>query len=89
LILIRSRNRRSQPFPDPLVRVYDIRTMRSLAPIAFTLGPAFINVLPRRHSSIVITSREGVVNIADVNAPAATEFYQVKDAVQVRFSHIS
>lgn len=69
--------RQGRPFPDPVVRTFDMRQFRSLAPISFQLGPAFINVLPRRQSSIVVTSHEGVVNIVDANDHAATEYYQV------------
>jgi hypothetical protein len=52
--------------------------MRPLPPVAFSAGPAFINVLPRRPSSIAVTSNQGLVNIVDVsNANTASEFYQV------------
>ncbi|RDB20983.1 PAB-dependent poly(A)-specific ribonuclease subunit PAN2 [Hypsizygus marmoreus] len=70
--------RQSRPFPDPLVKVYDIRTMRSLPPIAFSSGPAFIHVLPKRSSTIAIVSNEGLINIVDIlNPAAASEFYQL------------
>lgn len=69
--------RRSRPFPDPLVRVYDLRQMRSLSHIPFSEGPAFINVLPRKPSSVVITSHEGLVHIADVTSTAETEVHQL------------
>jgi hypothetical protein len=70
--------RQSRPFPDPLVKVYDLRTMRPLPPVAFSAGPAYINVLPRRPSSIAIISNQGLVNIVDVsNATSVSEFYQV------------
>jgi hypothetical protein len=53
--------------------------MRPLPPIAFSAGPAFISILPKRPSSIAVTSNQGLVNIVDVsNAHMASEFYQVR-----------
>ena len=78
--------RQSRPFPDPLVKIYDLRTMRSLSPIAFSSGPAFIHVLPKRASTIVIVSNQGLVNIVDVvNPAAASEFYQ---AISIRLVYL-
>ncbi|KAF9456453.1 ubiquitin carboxyl-terminal hydrolase-domain-containing protein [Collybia nuda] len=70
--------RQSRPYPDPLVKVYDLRTMRPLPPIPFSSGPAFIQVLPKRPSTIAVISSEGLINIVDVSDPTATsEFYQL------------
>lgn len=70
--------RQSRPFPDPLVKVYDLRTMRPLPPIAFSSGPAFIQVLPKRVSSIVVVSNQGLVNVVDVsNFSSPSEFHQL------------
>ncbi|KAJ6606431.1 ubiquitin carboxyl-terminal hydrolase-domain-containing protein [Mycena vulgaris] len=68
--------RQSRPFPDPLVKVYDLRTMRPLPPIPFSSTPAFINILPKRPSTVVVTSNQGLINIVDVST-AASEFYQL------------
>jgi PAB-dependent poly(A)-specific ribonuclease subunit 2 len=71
-------HRRSRPFPDPLVKVYDLRTMRSLPPIPFSSGPAFIHVLPKQASTVAVVSTQGLINIVDVSNPKAiSEFYQV------------
>jgi len=70
--------RQSQPFPDPLVKVYDLRTMRALPPIPFSEGPAFIQTLSTRNSCLVVVSNQGLINIVDVSDPSAfSEFYQV------------
>ncbi|KAG6850532.1 hypothetical protein H0H93_012148 [Arthromyces matolae] len=69
--------RQSRPFPDPLVKIYDLRTMRSLPPIAFSSGPAFLQVLPKRASTIAIVSSQGLVNVVDILNPTASEFYQL------------
>ncbi|KAJ6525112.1 ubiquitin carboxyl-terminal hydrolase-domain-containing protein [Mycena sp. CBHHK59/15] len=68
--------RQSRPFPDPLVKVYDLRTMRPLPPIPFSSTPAFINILPKRPSAVAVTSNQGLINIVDVSS-AASEFYQL------------
>ncbi|KAI0247045.1 PAB-dependent poly-A-specific ribonuclease subunit PAN2, partial [Lactifluus subvellereus] len=70
--------RQSRPVPDPLVKIYDLRSMRPLPPVPFPAGPAFINLLPMRPSSLVVTSNQGLVNIVDTSNPtSANEFYQL------------
>lgn len=76
-ILPNSSRRQGRPHPDPLVKVYDTRTMKPLPPVPFPAGPAFIDVLPKRTSTIVVTSSQGLVNIVDVSNVANTEFQQV------------
>ncbi len=71
-------SRQSRPFPDPLVKVYDLRTMQPLPPMPFSSGPAFIHVLPKRSSSIAVVSNQGLIHIMDAsNLSATNEFYQV------------
>ena len=82
-----SDNRQSRPFPDPLVKIYDMRTMRPLQPIPFSSGPTFIQLLPRRTSSVVVASNQGLVNIVDVSSPSSSsEFYQVSYFSDAYFS---
>ncbi|KAF8797918.1 hypothetical protein BYT27DRAFT_7246743 [Phlegmacium glaucopus] len=70
--------RHLRPFPDPLVKVYDLRTMRPLPPIPFSAAPAFIHVLPKRSSSLAIMSNHGLINIVDASNPSgSSEFYQL------------
>ena len=71
-------SRRGHDFPDPLVKVYDLRNMRPLPPIPFSDGPAFINLLPKHTSSLVVTSAQGLVNVVDVSNTNASEFYHVR-----------
>ncbi|KAF9453246.1 hypothetical protein P691DRAFT_801586 [Macrolepiota fuliginosa MF-IS2] len=70
--------RQSRPFPDPLVKVYDLRTMRALPPMPFSSNPAFIHVLPKRSSNIAVVSNQGLIHIMDAsNLSAPSEFYQL------------
>lgn len=52
------------------MKVYDIRTLRPLAPIPFPAGPAFINLDPTRDSSIVLTSDTGLIQVVDATDPS-------------------
>lgn len=56
--------------------------MRPLTPLPCSDDPAFINVLPRRSSTVVVTSDQGFVNILDfANSQAPSEFHQVRHIV--------
>ena len=62
-----------------MVKVYDLRSFKALPPASFSAGTGFINILPRRSSSVVVTSTRGLVNIVDTSNPGdGGEFYQVK-----------
>ncbi|KAH9934990.1 uncharacterized protein B0H18DRAFT_979313 [Fomitopsis serialis] len=69
--------RQGRPFPDPLVKVYDMRALKPLPPLPFASGPAFINMIPKRPSTLAITSHQGLVNIVDASNPTVNEFYQL------------
>lgn len=63
---------------DPLIKVYDIRAMRSLLSIAFPSLPGFIRPHPQNTSTIVIVSAQGQVQVSDLSQPAAVEFFSVE-----------
>jgi len=78
LIMLKYACRQGRDVPDPLVKVFDLRTMRSLPPVPFSANPAFVSVMPKKPSTIAITSSQGLINIvdvADLSSPHA--FYQV------------
>ncbi|KAF8201644.1 ubiquitin carboxyl-terminal hydrolase-domain-containing protein [Pholiota molesta] len=81
--------RHSRPFPDPLVKVYDLRTMRPMPPIPFSAGPAFIHTIPNRTSSLVVISNQGLINVVDASNSASNEFYQLDVPTYVTSSAIS
>ncbi|KAF8919283.1 PAB-dependent poly-A-specific ribonuclease subunit PAN2 [Mucidula mucida] len=71
-------SRQGRPFPDHLVKVFDARTMRTLPPVPFSAGPAFLNLVPRRSSSVAVASTQGSVTIVDAaNLNTTPEFYQI------------
>ncbi|EJF62633.1 hypothetical protein DICSQDRAFT_154466 [Dichomitus squalens LYAD-421 SS1] len=69
--------RQGRPYPDHLVKVYDLRNLKALPPIPFSSGPSFITRLPNRPSTLAITSSQGLVQIVDTSNPTANEFYQL------------
>ncbi|EMD34423.1 hypothetical protein CERSUDRAFT_117294 [Gelatoporia subvermispora B] len=82
-------SRQGRPFPDPLVKVYDIRTMQPLPPLPFPNGPAFINIIPKGSSKLVITSNTGLVNIVDTSNPTSNEFYHLDISSYVHSTAVS
>ncbi|GAO46990.1 hypothetical protein G7K_1204-t1 [Saitoella complicata NRRL Y-17804] len=58
--------RHGQYVLDPIVKVFDLRTMRPLVPIPFPAGPTFIRMHPKLPSAI-ITAQMGQYHITDVN----------------------
>ncbi|KAF9532295.1 ubiquitin carboxyl-terminal hydrolase-domain-containing protein [Crepidotus variabilis] len=82
--------RQGRPIPDPLVKTYDIRTMRALPPIPFSAGPSFIHAVPKRSSTLVVASAEGLINVVDaINSSAMNEFYQLDTSSYLTASAIS
>lgn len=70
--------RQGHPLPDPLVRVYDVRTLRALPPVSFPSGPAFALLDPRDSSRVLIASSQGVLQIVDMAAGSSgTDFQQL------------
>lgn len=52
--------------------------LRPLAPVPFADLPSFIKVHPKKSSTIVIMSNQGLVNVIDVAQPGgAPDFVQV------------
>lgn len=53
--------------PDPLVRLYDVRTLRPLPPISFPAGPGFVRLHPSDPSKLVIASQQGMLQTVDMS----------------------
>ncbi|KAI0648291.1 ubiquitin carboxyl-terminal hydrolase-domain-containing protein [Trametes meyenii] len=69
--------RQGRPYPDSLVKMYDLRNMKPLPPIPFSAGPAFITRFPNRPTTLAITSSQGLIQIVDTTNPSTNEFYQL------------
>ncbi|ORX33274.1 ubiquitin carboxyl-terminal hydrolase-domain-containing protein [Kockovaella imperatae] len=65
------------PLPDPLVRLYDVRTLRALPPISFPAGPAFAVLHPSDPSKLVISSQQGMLQAIDMASGSSGAFVQL------------
>lgn len=70
--------RLGRPYPDPLVKLFDVRNLRPMSSFTFSAGPSLLNVLPGNSTSLMLSSTNGLVNIVDVLNPASGQFFQVK-----------
>ncbi|CAG8616504.1 10808_t:CDS:10, partial [Acaulospora morrowiae] len=61
---------------DPLVKLYDVRTMRPLVPMSFPSGPCFLKMHPKLSTTVFIMSRSGQFHVCDVGNASGTHFYQ-------------
>ncbi|QSL66214.1 hypothetical protein MERGE_000589 [Pneumocystis wakefieldiae] len=50
---------------DPLVKVFDIRTLRPLVPVAFPAGPTYIKMHPKMSTTAFIVSQTGLFHVVD------------------------
>lgn len=64
------------PVPDPLVRLYDIRTLRALPPISFASGPSFVLLSPTDSTKMVIAGQQGMIQSHDMTT-GHNEFQQL------------
>ncbi|WWD08075.1 hypothetical protein V865_006185 [Kwoniella europaea PYCC6329] len=67
------------PLPDPLVKIYDIRTLRPLPPISFPAGPAFALLHPTDPSKLVISSQQGMLQTVDMSTGSTGSMFQQLD----------
>ncbi|KAI9715714.1 MAG: poly(A)-specific ribonuclease [Chrysothrix sp. TS-e1954] len=51
---------------DPLAKVFDLKTLMPLPPVAFHVGAAFIRMHPRMLTTAIIASQSGQLQIVDV-----------------------
>ncbi|KAL7423333.1 poly(A)-specific ribonuclease [Cryptotrichosporon argae] len=70
------------PVPDPMVQIYDVRTLRPLPPISFASGPSFALLDPSNPSRLLVASQSGVLQLADM-AAGTSEFQQLDVASYV------
>ncbi len=62
---IKYRTGQGYPVLDPVVKVYDVRTMRPLSPIAFPPGALFLKFHPKFSSSLFIVSQNGQLQLCE------------------------
>lgn len=83
--------RLGHPVPEPLVKVQDLRNMRTLVHVPFAAqgGPALLAVHPKVSSTIVIAAPSGQFQIVDVNNLSDASFHQVNTSTYLTSLSIS
>ncbi|CAG8702572.1 16980_t:CDS:10, partial [Dentiscutata erythropus] len=74
---------------DPLVKLFDIRVMRPLAPISFYSGPSFIRMHPKLSTTVFVVSRTGQFHVCDVGNTSDVHFYQANTASYINAFDLS
>lgn len=63
---------------EPFVKVYDIRTFRSLSPISYQPAPFLLKFLPNFSDTLVVLSQTGSFRMVEAQGgPADMNFFQV------------
>lgn len=62
---------------DPLVSVYDLRTLKPIAPIAFPAGASFVRLHPKLSTVAFVASKSGQIQVLDMLNPTNVSLYQV------------
>lgn len=59
------------PAPEPIAKVFNLRNMEQLPPISFPAGASFVQIHPKLHSTCVVGSRNGQLQVIDITVPDA------------------
>ncbi|ORX52131.1 hypothetical protein BCR36DRAFT_582638 [Piromyces finnis] len=62
---------------DPMIKLFDIRTMKSLDPISLENGPSFLKFHPKYSSMLTSISQSGELIIVNINQPSEIEYYDI------------
>ncbi|KAG4305310.1 hypothetical protein PORY_001480 [Pneumocystis oryctolagi] len=62
--------RDTQYILDPLVKVFDVRTLRPLVPVPFPAGPAYVKMHPKMSTTAFVISQNGLFHIVDTGNTA-------------------
>ncbi|MCJ1423563.1 poly(A)-specific ribonuclease [Sticta canariensis] len=63
---------------DMLAKVFDLRKLTQLTPIAFPGGAAFVQMHPKMNTTSIIASQSGQVQIVDLMNPNTTNIHQAR-----------
>lgn len=69
--------RQGHPVTEPLLKVFDLRSMQALVPIPLTApgGPSLLAVHPKRSSLLAVATPQSQFQIVDTHMPGQSEFY--------------
>lgn len=63
--------------PDPLARVFDLKTLMPLPPVTFHAGASFVRMHPRMLTTCIIASRGGQLQMVDIMNAAMVNVRQI------------
>ncbi|MCJ1461594.1 poly(A)-specific ribonuclease [Pseudocyphellaria aurata] len=63
---------------DMLAKVFDLRKLTQLTPIAFPGGAAFVQMHPKMNTTSIIASQSGQVQVVDLMNPNTTNIHQAR-----------
>jgi PAB-dependent poly(A)-specific ribonuclease subunit 2 len=69
-----------QPIVDPLANVYDLKSLKPIAPIPFHAGAAFVRMLPNMQTTAVVASQTGQLQLVDLMNPNTVNLRQANIA---------
>jgi len=67
---------------DPLLKVYDARMLRSLAPIPFSAGPYFVRFHPKFSSTVFAVAQSGEFQVLDIANPHNSVQFHYVSSIQ-------
>lgn len=59
------------PAPEPIAKVFNLRNMEQFPPISFPAGASFVQIHPKLHTTCVVGSRNGQLQVIDITIPEA------------------
>ncbi|KAI0019137.1 PAB-dependent poly(A)-specific ribonuclease subunit PAN2 [Xylariomycetidae sp. FL0641] len=62
--------------PDPFVNVYDLKNMKSMSPIPFPAGAAYVRMHPRMSTTSIVMSPIGQMHVVDLMNPNTSNVRQ-------------
>ncbi|KAI9104701.1 ubiquitin carboxyl-terminal hydrolase-domain-containing protein [Phlyctochytrium arcticum] len=68
--------RNNQMIPDPMIKIFDIRTNRALPPLPCPSCPSYVQFHPQMTSTLLAATQTGQFQICDVSNTADIGFYQ-------------
>lgn len=64
------------PVVDPLANVYDLKNLRTLPPLAFHAGAAYVRFHPKLQTTSIVASQTGQMQVVDLMNPNAVNVRQ-------------
>lgn len=74
---------------DPLVNVFDLKNMVSMAPVPFPAGAAYVRMHPRMSTTSIVVSQNGQMHVVDLMNPNASNVRQANSLTYINMMDIA